>query len=78
MICDRCPCPDICDGGLCAWANEQPQDPVKILAIRNRARLARGETTEPGPGMPVDFEMLEAALLIREATPPSERKGCCG
>jgi hypothetical protein len=40
MSCERCPIPDSCAklAGFCAWAAEEPQDPVKIAAIKARAQ----------------------------------------
>lgn len=45
MSCDRCPIPDRCPAWpiFCAWAAEDPADPVKLAHIRHRSTIDPAE-----------------------------------
>lgn len=62
MECDRCPAGGYCLGrpAFCAWAAEEPPDPVKIRTIRERS--SRGDAPPPASSYPSAARMVGNAL----------------
>lgn len=65
MACERCPCPTACVGWptFCAWAAEDPVDPVKIRHIRARGAILGGQSVT-GPTLAHDDRRVDVALTL--------------
>jgi hypothetical protein len=74
MSCPNCPCRENCLGWriFCAWAAEDPPDPVKIRHIR--ARSAMGPSP---PATQVDRSALPQPVAFDSSKLPP-LGGCCG
>lgn len=77
MSCNHCPCPGICLGwpAFCAWAREEPPDPINLKHICRRSGMGASlPRDEPRPDVARSMMLTQAMnrCLHRIKLP-----GCC-